>query len=486
MFYKHWKKLSLALTAFFWASCNNNTTVTQPPLYGCPPGGCEQPNSSSEATPESSAAAPSSSETVSSSSQAESSSSFVLPAPAYGVVATPCYEDGKGVKTNDEIAETKLYCEDGVVCKEREVLKDVGPEPCYTHDDGDLKGAVVCPDYGVVIVTEKTYNCNGIKFNEAEFRSRYYNAGIKPPSSSSSEQSSSSQVSCGYDPTSIFYNNRSEQYTESAAISDATSQAKWDATRKISDIVIEQFKDKDVPKCLEKIQESLESEFAPVYGAPKWGTPTPKELKCSDGTTIPTKEYLEQLAFDEEQKKKKPQYDEKYNEVYKKETEKLEEKINNCLESNQPISSSSEGTPKSSSSAEVTCTPGDSTVSYYPPSYSADIAKMSAGERAKRAGVAKIDSLKKTLQTTPQCLENLRQELDMLVALYGAPTTFPKDEVCSDGTTRATKEYLEYLKMKEEWEENKPALDAECQKIYEDKLNEIKQRIEKCLKSDER
>ena len=74
----------------------------------------------------------------------------------------------------------------------------------------------------------------------------------------------------------------------------------------------------------------------------------------------------------------------------------------------------------------------------------------------------------------------------MLVALYGAPTTFPKDEVCSDGTTRATKEYLEYLKMKEEWEENKPALDAECQKIYEDKLNEIKQRIEKCLKSDER
>ena len=481
MFYKHWKKLSLALTAFFWASCNNNTTVTQPPLYGCPPGGCEQPNSSSEATPESSAAKPSSSEAVSSSSQAESSSSLFL----YEFAKKPCYRDSKGVKTNGEIAETKLYCDDGVICKETKILKDVGPEPCYTSDDGDLKGAVVCPDYGVVIVTEKTYNCNGIKFNEAEFRSRYYNAGIKPPSSSSTEQSSSSQVSCMNDPTSFFYYDRSEQYTESKAISNATSKAKWDASRKISDIVIEQFKDKDVPKCLDTIQNSLESEFAPVYGA-QWGYPMPKDFKCSDGTTIPTKEYLEQQEFDKEQAKKKPQYDEKYNEVYKKETEKLEEKINNCLESNQPISSSSEGTPKSSSSAEVTCAPGDSTVSYYPPSYSADIAKMSAGERAKRAGVAKIDSLKKTLQTTPQCLENLRQELDMLVALYGAPTTFPKDEVCSDGTTRATKEYLEYLKMKEEWEENKPALDAECQKIYEDKLNEIKQRIEKCLKSDER
>ena len=146
---------------------------------------------------------------------------------------------------------------------------------------------------------------------------------------------------------------------------------------------------------------------------------------------------------------------------------------------------SSSAMAESSSSGEVTCTPGDSTVSYYPPSYSADIAKMSAEERAKRAGVAQIDSLKKTLQTTPQCLENLRQELDMLVALYGAPNIFPKDEVCSDGTTRATKEYQEYLKMKEEWEKNKPALDAECQKIYEDKLNEIKQRIDKCLEGGE-
>ena len=87
------------------------------------------------------------------------------------------------------------------------------------------------------------------------------------------------------------------------------------------------------------------------------------------------------------------------------------------------------------------------------------------------------------MQTTPQCLENLRQELDMLVALYGAPSIFHKDEVCSDGTTRATKEYQEYLKMKEEWEKNKPALDEECQKIYEEKLEAIRQKIDKCLKN---
>ncbi len=106
---------------------------------------------------------------------------------------------------------------------------------------------------------------------------------------------------------------------------------------------------------------------------------------------------------------------------------------------------------------------------------------MNAEERAKRASVSKIDSTIKTLPSVPQCLANLRQELDMFVALYGAPVTLPKDEVCSDGTTRPTKEYLDYLKMKEEWEANKPALDEECQKIYEEKLNEIEARINKCL-----
>ena len=160
--------------------------------------------------------------------------------------------------------------------------------------------------------------------------------------------------------------------------------------------------------------------------------------------------------------------------------------INPLSSSSEAVSSSSKTNTSSSSneessSSEVTCTPGDSTVSYYPPSYSADIAKMNAEERAKRSGVEKIDSVKKTLQTTPQCLENLRQELDMFVALYGAPNIFPKDEVCSDGTTRPTKEYLEYLKMKEEWEKNKPALDAECQKIYDEKLEAIQKKINACL-----
>ena len=163
--------------------------------------------------------------------------------------------------------------------------------------------------------------------------------------------------------------------------------------------------------------------------------------------------------------------------------------------SSEQVSSSSESAPTSSSSevassssemassssGEVTCAPGDSIVSYYPPSYSADIAKMNAEERAKMTGVEKIDSTKNTLLTPPQCLDDLRQEIDDFVALYGAPVRFPKDSVCSDGTKRPTKEYLEYQQMKEEWEKNKPALDEECKKIYDEKLDAIQQKLNQCM-----
>ena len=155
--------------------------------------------------------------------------------------------------------------------------------------------------------------------------------------------------------------------------------------------------------------------------------------------------------------------------------------------SSEDLTSSSAGTSSelssssSSSTGEVTCVPGDSVISYFATQYSADLARSNAEEKAKHASVSKIDSISNTLQTVPQCLANLRQELDMFVALYGAPNNITKDEVCSDGTTRPTQEYLNYLKMKEEWEKNKPALDAECQKIYEDKLKEIEQTVKECL-----
>ena len=71
MFYRHWNKIALTLTAFFWASCTSENAAQ--PLYGvyCPPEGCGEPElSSSGKIPVSS-----SSEVASSSNSAESSSS---------------------------------------------------------------------------------------------------------------------------------------------------------------------------------------------------------------------------------------------------------------------------------------------------------------------------------------------------------------------------------------------------------------------------
>lgn len=45
MLYKHWRKIALALTGFFWASCDSDTTSAN---------GSDDPSSSSVATPKSS------------------------------------------------------------------------------------------------------------------------------------------------------------------------------------------------------------------------------------------------------------------------------------------------------------------------------------------------------------------------------------------------------------------------------------------------
>ena len=165
-----------------------------------------------------------------------------------------------------------------------------------------------------------------------------------------------------------------------------------------------------------------------------------------------------------------------------------------------PVSSSSETTKTSSSSEfvagllygveppdsiDVKCFPMDSSVSYFPNDYSADNAKFWKEEAAKHDAVDKIDSIKQTLTETPVCLEHLRMELDRFSALYGAPTFIQNAvEKCTDGSIRPSEEYAKFLKMKEEWEANKPALEEELQKVYEDKMKELEERIDKCLNGD--
>ena len=207
MLYKHWKKIALALTGFFWASCEDAVTSTAPE-YGCPSDGCGQgpvddSSSSNDGSVTSSSSETSSSSSsdiamsmplygvsekvlVSSSSAAESSSSFTEVAPAYGVPGgLGCYEDPEGRKYDG----SKLYrCDDGVTCVEKDSITGYGGLPCSPTETED--GLVeICPDYGIVAITEKTFKCDdGNVYNEAEFLARYNRKNtVKPTSSSSSD-----------------------------------------------------------------------------------------------------------------------------------------------------------------------------------------------------------------------------------------------------------------------------------------------------------
>ena len=219
--YKHWKKVLLALTAFFWNACDNSTSPTTPQVVPDSSNTTtESPSSSSavqnpasssvaeSATSSSAAVAPSSSsvkEKVSSSSLdqnadlygcppdvcgAEPSSSAGMIAPKYGVLmsssskgmitpkygvpimssssggfeAVPLYGVASSVCIKSE-GDSTLSCNGGLTCVE-------------THQDStsipSCSGDQICAKYGVVIIKNQVYKCDdGNVYNEAEFKARY-------------------------------------------------------------------------------------------------------------------------------------------------------------------------------------------------------------------------------------------------------------------------------------------------------------------------
>lgn len=170
MFYKHWKKIALALTGFFWVSCDSDSTSAN---------GAEGPSSSSVSTPASSSSVDQAQASSSSETTGASSSSFEQIMPAYGVPDDTIMSSS----SNDSLVEAQpLYgvteiryvceqaegdstmtCGDGATCKQL-TEERWGGLPCT----GDI-----CPEYGVVQISENTYECDGKIYNEAEFRARY-------------------------------------------------------------------------------------------------------------------------------------------------------------------------------------------------------------------------------------------------------------------------------------------------------------------------
>ena len=196
MFYRHWKKILLSLTAFFWASCENTTSAEGDNGTPLSSSAVENPNSSSatgslasssegaapessseEATSNSSVDAPpepsSSADVAISSAEGKSSSSTgIIIAPKYGVTMSSSSEGLVAAKygvvmpsaTCERTGKSKLACDDGVTCEEM-VKETMESAPC----DGDI-----CAKYGVVVVKDTTYKCDdGKVYNVAEFRSKY-------------------------------------------------------------------------------------------------------------------------------------------------------------------------------------------------------------------------------------------------------------------------------------------------------------------------
>ena len=235
--YKHWKKVLLALTAFFWNACDNSTSPTTPQVVPDSSNTTtESPSSSSavqnpasssvaeSATSSSAAVAPSSSsvkEKVSSSSLdqnadlygcppdvcgAEPSSSAGMIAPKYGVLMSssskgmiaPKYgvvmsSSSKGMiapkygapiitSSSGGFEAVPLYGVASSVCIKSEgdsTLSCNGGLTCVeTHQDStsipSCSGDQICAKYGVVIIKNQVYKCDdGNVYNEAEFKARY-------------------------------------------------------------------------------------------------------------------------------------------------------------------------------------------------------------------------------------------------------------------------------------------------------------------------
>ena len=186
MLYKHWKKILLALTGLFWASCDNDpssasdespsSSSIEKQSSSSTTGGQESSSSAEEAT----SSSENTPNVTSSSSKARSSSSEMI-APKYGVMMSSSEVAAKygviapssssesiapkyGVMFTCERKGEKIACEDGVTCTE-EVSETMQSPECT----GD-----VCAKYGVVVVKETTYKCDdGKVYKAAEFRSKY-------------------------------------------------------------------------------------------------------------------------------------------------------------------------------------------------------------------------------------------------------------------------------------------------------------------------
>lgn len=187
MFYRHWKKIALALTGFFWVGCEDSVS-SEECLYGTPTDyfsseseGDDGLSSSSAKAASSATVSSSESAKSSSSKQKEVSSSSKRPGPL-GIVS--CYDvssDRQTLVRQQNNGTTLLSCDDGTACQEKVIEADVTAPDCEATD---------CDGWEPPIVRDTVYYCiNGENteiYTPEEFKERYAKVDKDIESSSSS------------------------------------------------------------------------------------------------------------------------------------------------------------------------------------------------------------------------------------------------------------------------------------------------------------
>lgn len=160
MFYKHWKKIALALTGFFWGSCDDSSSEAEC-LYG-PPSDYGISSESGDVDGLSS-----------SSSRGDEPQDIVA-----------CYDVSSERQTlvrEQNNGTTLLSCDDGAACQEKVIEADVTAPDCEATD---------CDGWEPPTVRDTVYYCingeNTATYTPEEFDKRYIKVDKNAESSSSS------------------------------------------------------------------------------------------------------------------------------------------------------------------------------------------------------------------------------------------------------------------------------------------------------------
>ena len=181
MFYRHWKKIALALTGFFWVGCEDSVS-SEECLYGTPTDYISSESEGDDGLSSSSAKGSSSETANSSSSKQKSISSSSGGEEPQGIVA--CYDvssDRQTLVRQQNNGITFLSCDDGTTCQEKVIPADVTAPDCEATD---------CDSWEPLTVLDTVYYCingeNSKIYTPEEFKERYAKADEDADDSSGS------------------------------------------------------------------------------------------------------------------------------------------------------------------------------------------------------------------------------------------------------------------------------------------------------------